>query len=163
MANTPQNRSSEQMEREVNRLLAQLAHAGAEPIAARRASGGTPAPHSAGKPRSSGATRTVTAAPRWAAAGLWGRVVLGLALGALMMQWPYPHGCGWALLRYLGAVATVLLAGAWIAFASWRLRHGVAHVLSLILFFWGIVLAAEQVLPRIGYAADPANWVCGGD
>ena len=45
---------------------------------------------------------------------------------------------------------------AWIAFVSWRLRRGVAHVLGLILFFWGTVLAAEQLLPRIGYAVVEA-------
>ncbi len=77
-----------------------------------------------------------------------------------MTQWPYPYGCGLPLLGYLGAVSTVLLTGAWIAFASWKLRSGVTHILSLILFFWGIVLAAEQLLPRIGYAADWASWRC---
>jgi hypothetical protein len=87
-------------------------------------------------------------------------MLLGTALGGVMAQWPYPHGCGWPLLGYLGAVATVMLTGAWIAFASWKLRSGPAHILSLILFFWGIVLAAEQVLPRIGYAADRASWRC---
>jgi hypothetical protein len=53
----------------------------------------------------------------------------------------------------------VLLTGAWIAFASWKLRSGFVHILSLILI-WGIVLAAEQLLPRIGYAADRASWAC---
>ena len=77
-----------------------------------------------------------------------------------MLGWPYQQGCGWPLLGYLGAVVTVLLAGGWIALASWQLRSGVAHVLSLILFFWGIVLAGEQVLPRIGYAAQKASWRC---
>ncbi len=43
---------------------------------------------------------------------------------------------------------------------SWKLRNAAAHILSLILFFWGIVLAAEQVLPRIGYAAERASWRC---
>jgi hypothetical protein len=40
------------------------------------------------------------------------------------------------------------------------MRGGAPHVLSLILVFWGIVLAAEQVLPRIGYAAERATWRC---
>jgi hypothetical protein len=34
-------------------------------------------------------------------------------------------------------------------------------MLSFILLFWGIVLAAEQLLPRIGYAAVTAGWRCG--
>jgi hypothetical protein len=91
---------------------------------------------------------------------LWARVLLGIVLGGAMTEWPHPHGCGMHLLGYLGAVATVMLAGAWIAFASWKLRTGLPHILSLILVFWGIVLAAEQLLPRIGYAADRASWRC---
>jgi hypothetical protein len=87
-------------------------------------------------------------------------MLLGVTLGGAMTQWPYPHGCGWPLLGYLGAVVVVMLAGGWTAVASWKLRSGVVHVLSLILFFWGIVLAAEQVLPRVGYAADRASLVC---
>jgi hypothetical protein len=42
----------------------------------------------------------------------------------------------------------VILTGARIAFASWKLRSGLVHILSLILIFWGIVLAAGQLLPR---------------
>jgi hypothetical protein len=40
------------------------------------------------------------------------------------------------------------------------MRSGVPHVLSLMLVFWGIVLTAEQLLPRIGYAAESATWRC---
>jgi hypothetical protein len=78
----------------------------------------------------------------------------------MMTQWPYSQTCGWPLAGYFGAVVTVILAGAWVGFASWKLRTGLVHILSLILIFWGIVLAAEQVLPRIGYAADRASWAC---
>jgi hypothetical protein len=85
---------------------------------------------------------------------------LAVALGVMMTQWPYLKDCGLHLLGYLGAVATVLVAGAAIAFDSWRLRNGLIHVLSLLLIFWAIVLAAEQVLPRIGYAAHQASWQC---
>jgi hypothetical protein len=34
---------------------------------------------------------------------------------------------------------------------------------SLILGFWGVVLAAEQVLPRIGYAEEEATWMCSAE
>ena len=95
-------------------------------------------------------------------AALWARVLLGAALGGSMTQWPYRHECDLRLLAYLGAVLAVLLAGGWIALASWKLRSSVTHVLSLVLFFWGLVLAAEQVLPRIGYAADRESWRCSG-
>ncbi len=77
-----------------------------------------------------------------------------------MTQWPYSHGCGLQLAGYLGAVAMVMLAAAWGGFESWKLRKGLPHILSLILFFWGIVLAGEQLLPRIGYAANAAGWFC---
>ena len=37
-------------------------------------------------------------------------------------------------------------------------------MLSLLLVLWGGVLAAQEVLPRIGYAipteAHPASWMC---
>jgi hypothetical protein len=162
MATTPNDPQAKAMEREVNRLLAQLTHAGAEPIGELRPNGGPPPVQPVSRPRSSGPARAVVANPRWNVAALWGRALLATALGVAMIQWPYPHACGWALLGYLGAVVAVLLAGAWVAFASWRLRNGLTHLLSLVLFFWGLVLAAEQVLPRIGYAADPAAWLCGG-
>jgi hypothetical protein len=93
--------------------------------------------------------------------GLWARVLLGVVLGAVLTQWPYARACGWPLITYLGAVATVLITGGWIAVAAWKQRAAVAHALSLILLFWGIVLAAEQLLPRIGYAAKVATWQCG--
>ena len=87
-------------------------------------------------------------------------MLLGITLGVVMTQWPYPQSCGWPLAGYLGAVVTVIFSGAWIAFASWKVRSGFVHILSLILIFWGIVLAAEQLLPRIGYAADRVSWTC---
>jgi hypothetical protein len=83
-----------------------------------------------------------------------------MVLGGAITQWPYPHGCGLLLLEYLGAVAMVMVTGAWIAVASWRLRSEGAHILALLIVLWGIVLAAEQVLPRIGYAAERASWRC---
>lgn len=96
----------------------------------------------------------------WARVALWARVVLGVALGVAMTQWPYDTGCGWALSGYLAAVAVIMVAGGWIAFTAWRAHSGPAHILALILVFWGIVLAAEQSLPRTGYAAEQASWSC---
>lgn len=95
--------------------------------------------------------------------GLWARVTLVLLLGVCMTLWPYPHDCGVRLFGYAMAVATVLIAGSWAAFVSWRRRNGYAHVLALILAFWGVVLAAEELLPRIGYAAEQAAWQCSGE
>jgi len=96
----------------------------------------------------------------WARVALWARVSLGLALGVAMTQWPYRTGCGWALGWYLGAVVAVTLAGGWTALVSWKARSATAHILSLMVVFWGFVLAAEQSLPRVGYAAEQASWSC---
>jgi hypothetical protein len=145
------------MTREVDRLLAQLARQGSGP---ERENGGPPVTHS-GKRRFVGIARTTEPPTRADLIGLWARVCLGVLFGAVMTQWPYAHGCDLPLAGYLGAVAMVMLAGAWIAFSSWRLHSGPPHLLSLLLLFWGIVLAAEQLLPRIGYAAVQAHWRCG--
>ena len=110
MAKRPSGRP-DPMAREVDRLLAQLARAGAdsgpEPSAP-NGNGGAPRPIS--QPRVFG-VRIATGAPsRGDLAALWGRVLLGVGLGVLMTQWPYSHACDLPLLSYLGAVAMVLLA-----------------------------------------------------
>ena len=92
--------------------------------------------------------------------GVWLRTIAATALGAAVLYWPYAHGCGWRLDTYLGVVAAVLVSGGWASFEAWRLRAATAHVVSLVVMFWGVVLAAEQVLPRIGYAATAAAWSC---
>jgi hypothetical protein len=93
--------------------------------------------------------------------GLWGRAAAGIVLGVALTQWPYRSTCGWPLLGYLAAVLVLLLVAAWAAIAAWKLRVPAAHVLGLVVGFWAIVLAAEQVLPRVGYAAETATWRCG--
>jgi hypothetical protein len=64
------------------------------------------------------------------------------------------------LAGYLGAVVTVILTGGWAASAAWRYRASLAHIVSLIIVFYGIVLAAAELLPRTGYAVDHADWQC---
>jgi hypothetical protein len=81
-------------------------------------------------------------------------------LGGALTQWPYPTACGWPLYGYLAAVGALLLAAGWTAVAAWRFRIGPAHALSLVVGFWGVVLAAEQILPRVGYAAETRYWRC---
>lgn len=92
--------------------------------------------------------------------GTWLRVGLGLLVGIGMTQWPYTHGCGLRLIFYLIGVAAVLAAGVWSALSSWKRRLGLAHALSLGLVLWGLVLAAREVLPRVGYARTEALWLC---
>jgi len=116
----------------------------------------------AGRPPAGGDTRRAAApgAGRYARFFTWVRLVLGLALGAAMTQWPYTHGCGVALFAYLGGVLAVLVAALWSSASSWKTRSAVAHFLSLALFVWGGFLAAREVLPRIGYAKQAAEWTC---
>jgi hypothetical protein len=149
------------MSREVDRLLATLSSLGTQADRERLPRPGAPASHLVSQPRIAvGVARADRPPTTRDYLALWARVLLGAALGGAMTQWPYPRACDLPLLGYLAAVAAVLLAGGWIACVSWRLRSGGAHVLALALVFWGFVLAAEQALPRIGYAAEQASWRC---
>lgn len=152
MSSSSRSSQPDPLARDVDRLLAQLSGGGSPRNGSTRPSGS--------RPRITVGSASREAPTRADHIALWIKLVLAVALGGLMTQWPYAHGCDWPLLGYLGAVGTVLLAGGWTALASWKLRSGAAHLLSLILFFWGLVLAAEQVLPRVGYAVDRASWRC---
>ncbi len=164
MPNTPHGSQLDPTSRDVERLLAKLSGLGSAPVrepAAARAGGGASSSYAASQPRIAvGVARPTGLPSREEHFALWARVLLGVTLAAAMTQWPYQHACDLPLFGYLGAVAAMLLAGGWIAFASWHIRSGPAHVLSLILVYWGIVLAAEQALPRLGYAADAESWRC---
>lgn len=92
--------------------------------------------------------------------GVWGRLVGAAILGLALTQWPYRAECGWSLYGYLAAVAALLVAAGWTAMVAWRFRVAAAHALALVAGFWGIVLAAEQILPRVGYAAEARVWGC---
>ncbi|MFI5311349.1 MAG: hypothetical protein ACHQQ3_08965 [Gemmatimonadales bacterium] len=96
--------------------------------------------------------------------GVFARLTLAVALGVAIVFWPYPARCGAWMVAYLGAVATLVTAGAWSAIWTWRHRAAKGHTLSLLLILWGLVLGAVDVLPRIGYAIPGANhpsyWMC---
>jgi hypothetical protein len=64
------------------------------------------------------------------------------------------------LFLYMGVIALLVVAGLWGAANSWGRRLGSAHVLSLLTVVWGLALLAAEVLPRIGYAAHHAQWMC---
>jgi hypothetical protein len=112
------------------------------------------------------AARAEVAAER-ATTRTWGaflRLALATALGVGILFWPYPTRCGFGLTGYLLAVAAVFAGGVWSSVWTWRHRTARAHVLSLLLILWGMVLGATELLPRLGYAkADPARptgWTC---
>jgi hypothetical protein len=118
-----------------------------------------PAP-AAGAPVATKGSAAPAAVPKRAAVATWLRVLLGLTLAGAMTQWPYPHQCGVELYFYLAAAFTVIVAGVWSGISSWYRRLGWAHTLSLLVVLWGIFLASQQILPRVGYAKHLAYWVC---
>ena len=118
-----------------------------------------PAP-AAGAPVATKGSAAPAAVPKSAAVATWLRVLLGLILAGAMTQWPYAHQCGVELFFYLGAALTVIVAGVWSGISSWYRRLGWAHTLSLLVVLWGIFLAGQEILPRVGYAKHLAYWVC---
>ena len=149
MDDNPKERDWDREMREVDRLLAKLPAADVKP-APRRSDPTVPRP----------AVAASTPAAPPSAFGTWVRVILGVLGGAGMTQWPYTHGCGLWLLGYLVGVTAVAAAGVWSAIASWKARLAFAHVLSLLLIIWGLLLAGREVLPRVGYAKSEAVWFC---
>jgi hypothetical protein len=153
MPKPPDSSKPDPLAREVDRLLAGLSTFGAEPESTPRPPIRAPRSRTAPARRRTDTTRRDRAA-------LWARVLLGVVLGVMITQWPYVHTCGLGLLQYLGAVAMVLVTGAWIAVVSWSRRHATSHVLALLLILWGIALVTYEVLPRVGYAALRWSWQC---
>ena len=96
--------------------------------------------------------------------GVFLRLAISVALGVGIVFWPYAARCGFGLTAYLAAVIALVVAGGWSAIWTWRHRAARAHLLSLLLVLWGLVLGAIEVLPRTGYAkptdAHPPNWTC---
>jgi hypothetical protein len=155
MAKPPPDRPTDPMAGVVDRLLAQLPglQGAYEPS---RASS-RPIPGLVTVPRTTAGTAATTGRD-WI--GVWARLGLGLALAIMMGGWPYLRTCGLPLFEYLGAVVTVIVTGMWAAVAAWRHRIGLAHVVALIVVFYGVTLAGAELLPRTGYAADHAVWQC---
>jgi hypothetical protein len=127
------------------------------------AKGGGAAPGGSGpvaRPSSGGGGLPVASGGRFAVATTWFRVILGLLLAVGISQWPYANACGLNLAMYLGAIATVVVAGLWSSVSSWNRRLGFAHFLSLLVLLWGLTLAARELLPRTGYARELRTWSC---
>lgn len=88
------------------------------------------------------------------------RLSLSVVLGVGVLFWPYGNRCGFALAAYLIAVMAVAGSGVWSALWTWRHRTARAHVLSILLIAWGLVLGATEILPRVGYAKEALTWSC---
>ncbi len=123
-----------------------------------RPSGSAPKPISPQRPSVSGAS--VARRGGNARRSTWGRISVAALIAIGMLQWPYDHACGLELGYYLAAVAMVLVSAGWASTFSWKKRKPLAHVVSQGLLIWGLVLAAGEVLPRVGYAKDLATWRC---
>lgn len=96
--------------------------------------------------------------------GVMLRLLLSLALGVGIVFWPYGTRCGLPLFGYLAAAGLISVTGVWSAIWTWRHRSARGHLVALGLVLWGALLAANEVLPRVGYArpteAHPAVWLC---
>jgi hypothetical protein len=134
---------------EIDKVIAKGGAAGPAQVPAARTAGAAPAPSRAG-----GAVSKKQALTTWI------RALLGIVLVGGILQWPYAHRCGLGLVLYLGASATVIVAGLWTMVVSWRRRQGWAHMAGLLTLLAGLGLVAWAVLPRLGYAKVALPWLC---
>jgi hypothetical protein len=90
----------------------------------------------------------------------WFWALLAILLAVALIVWPYDQSCGIRLIFFLGACLLAFLAGVVGGFTSWAHRQGVPLLLSLLVVLWAGVMAAREVLPRIGYARQSLEWTC---
>lgn len=157
------SRSPKDYAAEVDALLKKLPYADADALDPGMSSGPrspAPAPLTASGNRRAMAPSLSPAEQRQANLWVWARVGLSVVFAVALTQWPYARACGFGLFLYVAVVVVMLLAGGWCAVTSWKRRLPWAHGIALILVFWGITLAAEVVLPRVGYASEYARWLC---
>jgi len=126
----------------------------------------------AGVPAAPGNVRSATAPLAGAAATTrapgwwkgWVQAAVACAAGAGLWFWPWAAQCGMPLYGFVGATAGVAVLGAWSAVGTWRHRLSAAHVLSLSVILFALVLGAREVLPRTGYAVPDGvrgtSWSC---
>lgn len=149
---------------ELRKIDEEMARQASRPAPAPTPSRGSGAP-AAGSASAGGLVGVgAPAGPATSNFGVYARLTLAVAIGVGIIFWPYANRCGWGLAGYLGAVGAVVVSGAWSAVWTFRHRAGRAHFLALLLVLWGLILAAIDVLPRIGYAKPttdhPAVWAC---
>lgn len=144
---------------ELRKIDQEMAKAASRPAPAAPQAAAPSAPMGAPMSLPSGAPMSAPlgTAPATTSFGVYARLTLAVALGVAIIFWPYVARCGLGLAAYLGAVAAVVISGAWSAVWTFRHRAGRAHFLSLLLVLWGLVLAGLDVLPRIGYAKPTAE------
>lgn len=96
----------------------------------------------------------------------WLKVLLAVGAAASLMFWPWPARCGIPILGFTAATSGVALLGVWSAVGTWKHRLGLAHLASLLVTVWALLLGAREVMPRMGYAIPtlerPGQWTCDG-
>ena len=90
----------------------------------------------------------------------WFWALLAILLAVALIVWPYDRSCGIRLIFFLGACLLALLAGVVGGVTGWAHRQGLPFVLSLLVLLWAGVMAAREVLPRVGYARQNLEWTC---
>jgi hypothetical protein len=143
----------------VDRLLAQLPGLQSDRPEARDSRPRAPEPRAGGVSLSYATPIRADVGPSQVLA-TWARVLLALTLGLMLARWPYSQICGLPLVGYLAAVAILIVAAGAGAAAAWRARSALAHVVALVLMFYGTALTMAELLPRTGYAARHATWQC---
>lgn len=93
--------------------------------------------------------------------GVWARLSVVVILAAAVLWWPYGKSCGFGLATYVAATAMIIVGGLWVCVCTWTGRMARTHAVAMLVALWGGGLIAAEVLPRIGYAARPATWLCG--
>jgi len=91
---------------------------------------------------------------------VWARLSVVVILGAAVLWWPYGRNCGFGLAAYLLAPTMIIVGGLWVVACTWTRRMARTHGLAMLVALWGAGLIAAEILPRIGYAAQPAVWLC---
>lgn len=92
---------------------------------------------------------------------VWARLSVVAILGAAVIWWPYSKSCGFGLAAYVAATAMIVVGGLWVVVCTWMCRMARTHAFAMLVTLWGVGLIAVEVLPRIGYAAQSAAWLCG--
>ena len=107
---------------------------------------------------------TGAAAPPRPTTGLvaltWFWVVLALALAVALAVLALRQACGLQLIFFLGAAG--IDRGRRACSARWppgRTGEAFAHLLSLLVLAWAGVVAAREILPRVGYAKESRTWM----
>lgn len=92
---------------------------------------------------------------------VWARFAVVATLATAILWWPYGRSCGFGLAFYLLATTMIIVGGLWVVACTWILHMVRTHALAMLLTLWGAALITAQVLPRVGYAATAATWLCG--